>query len=52
MNRKQADIILFEILGTGMSVNIATQEGDQGCYYYRVIHLKCPTPQNLTNKNT
>ncbi len=22
------------------------------CYKYRVIHLKCPTPQNLTNKNS
>ncbi len=21
-------------------------------YKYRVIHLKCPTPQNLTNKNS
>ncbi len=21
-------------------------------YTYRVIHLKCPTPQNLTNKNS
>ncbi len=42
----------FAILGTTMSVNIATQEGDHGCYHYMLIYgIKPNVGKYLSNMN-
>ncbi len=42
----------FAILGTAMSVNIATQEGDHGCYHYMLIYgMKPNLGKYLSNMN-
>ncbi len=43
---------LFAILCTAMSVNIATQEGDPGCYHYMLIYgIKPSLGKYLSNMN-
>ncbi len=42
----------FAILGTTMSVNVATQEGDHGCYLYSLIYaIKPNLGKYLSNMN-
>ncbi len=44
--------LLFAILGFTMSANVATQEGDHGCYHYLLIYAISgsifPIPTNST----
>ncbi len=42
----------FTILGSGMSANVATQEGDHGCYHYPLIYAIKPNFRKyLSNTN-
>ncbi len=44
--------LLFVILGTTMSINVATQEGDHGCYHYLLIYAIKPNLEKyLSNMN-
>ncbi len=48
----QYALTLFGILDTVVSVNIATQEGDHGCYHYMLIYgIKPNLKKYLSNMN-